>query len=61
MHLCVWPTGLAQGVMVIYEVPHTDSDMEEMEKHSTYTSTGSSHWASLIGVMFKKKHHTDFI
>ncbi|XP_008317974.1 uncharacterized protein LOC103385767 [Cynoglossus semilaevis] len=33
----------AQAAMVIYEVPHFDSEEAEMEKHST-SSTGSTQW-----------------
>ncbi|XP_039466098.1 uncharacterized protein LOC120439311 isoform X3 [Oreochromis aureus] len=34
----------ALAARVIYEVPHVDSDVAEMDKHSTNSSLGSSQW-----------------
>ncbi|CAG5929518.1 unnamed protein product [Menidia menidia] len=36
-----------EAVRVIYEVPHTDSDVAEMDKHSTSSSRGSSQWCQV--------------
>lgn len=53
---CDWQ---AQAAMVIYEVPHFDSEEAEMEKHST-SSTGSTQWVS--SKKFKKvKHEYDIL
>lgn len=40
--------GSAQAARVIYEVPHIDSEVAEMDKHSTSSSTGSSQWVSPV-------------
>ncbi|XP_035531366.1 uncharacterized protein LOC118338212 [Morone saxatilis] len=37
----------AQAARVIYEVPHTDSEVGEMDKHSTTSSRGSSQWCQV--------------
>ncbi|XP_051231287.1 transmembrane and immunoglobulin domain-containing protein 2 isoform X2 [Dicentrarchus labrax] len=37
----------AQAARVIYEVPHTDSEVAEMDKHSTTSSRGSSQWCQV--------------
>ncbi|XP_070710949.1 uncharacterized protein [Pempheris klunzingeri] len=37
----------AQAARVIYEVPHTDSEEAEMDKHSTSSSRGSSQWCQV--------------
>ncbi|XP_028284723.1 basement membrane-specific heparan sulfate proteoglycan core protein-like [Parambassis ranga] len=37
----------AQAARVIHEVPHTDSEMSEMDKHSTSSSRGSSQWCQV--------------
>nr|XP_033507964.1 junctional adhesion molecule A-like isoform X2 [Epinephelus lanceolatus] len=37
----------AQAARVIYEVPHIDSEEEEMDKHSTSSSRGSSQWCQV--------------
>lgn len=36
----------ASTARVIYEVPHHNSDVTDIDKHSTSSSTGSSHWVS---------------
>ncbi|XP_060886607.1 uncharacterized protein LOC132958032 [Labrus mixtus] len=37
----------ARAARVIYEVPHIDSDVAEMDKHSTSSSRGSSQWCQV--------------
>ncbi|XP_074480139.1 uncharacterized protein LOC141760924 isoform X4 [Sebastes fasciatus] len=37
----------ARAAMVIYEVPHIDSEEVEMDKHSTSSSRGSSQWCQV--------------
>ncbi|XP_029382400.1 uncharacterized protein LOC115058969 [Echeneis naucrates] len=37
----------AQPDRMIYEVPHTDSEVAEMDKHSTSSSRGSSQWCQV--------------
>ncbi|KAM9335432.1 uncharacterized protein ABDE67_020411 [Symphorus nematophorus] len=37
----------ARAARVIYEVPHTDSEEVEMDKHSTSSSRGSSQWCQV--------------
>ncbi|XP_050931521.1 uncharacterized protein LOC108882047 [Lates calcarifer] len=37
----------AQAARVIYEVPHIDSEVAEMDKHSTNSSTGSTEWCQV--------------
>ncbi|KAM6959832.1 uncharacterized protein LKV04_021490 [Tautogolabrus adspersus] len=37
----------ARAAMVIYEVPHIDSESPEMDKHSTSSSRGSSQWCQV--------------
>ncbi|XP_074518523.1 uncharacterized protein LOC141784572 [Halichoeres trimaculatus] len=37
----------AKAARVIYEVPHTDSEMSETDKHSTTSSRGSSQWCQV--------------
>ncbi|CAJ1086612.1 uncharacterized protein LOC117807193 [Xyrichtys novacula] len=37
----------AKALRVIYEVPHIDSEVAEMDKHSTTSSTGSSQWCQV--------------
>lgn len=44
--LCVCVS--AQAARVIYEVPHVDSEVAEMDKHSTNSSRGSSQWVSIM-------------
>ncbi|KAK5848635.1 hypothetical protein PBY51_006232 [Eleginops maclovinus] len=36
-----------RAAMVIYEVPHIDSEEVEMDKHSTSSSRGSSQWCQV--------------
>ncbi|XP_040887790.1 uncharacterized protein LOC121177525 isoform X2 [Toxotes jaculatrix] len=44
---CVLRTKQAQAARVIYEVPHTDSEVAEMDKHSPTSSRGSSQWCQV--------------
>ncbi|XP_030285606.1 uncharacterized protein LOC115589064 [Sparus aurata] len=37
----------ARAARVIYEVPHTDSEEADMDKHSTSSSRGSSQWCQV--------------
>ncbi|XP_031707390.1 uncharacterized protein LOC116385800 [Anarrhichthys ocellatus] len=39
--------GSVQAARVIYEVPHINSEVVEMDKHSTGSSTGSSQWCQV--------------
>ncbi|XP_041635768.1 uncharacterized protein LOC121504774 [Cheilinus undulatus] len=39
--------GSAKAARVIYEVPHIDSDVPDMDKHSTSSSRGSSQWCQV--------------
>lgn len=50
MCVFVWmcSTGSSQAARVIYEVPHVDSEVAEMDKHSTNSSRGSSQWVSIM-------------
>ncbi|GLD64072.1 uncharacterized protein AKAME5_001563500, partial [Lates japonicus] len=38
---------VTQTARVIYEVPHIDSEVAEMDKHSTNSSTGSTEWCQV--------------
>ncbi|XP_062240568.1 uncharacterized protein LOC133950333 isoform X2 [Platichthys flesus] len=44
---CILRIRRAHAVRVIYEVPHTDSEEADMDKHSTSSSTGSSQWCQV--------------
>ncbi|KAM3591266.1 uncharacterized protein V6R79_025709 [Siganus canaliculatus] len=44
---CILKRKEAQAARVIYEVPHTDSDVADMDKHSTTSSRGSSQWCQV--------------
>ncbi|KAM4537129.1 uncharacterized protein PAE49_021517 isoform 2-T2 [Odontesthes bonariensis] len=44
---CAVRRNQAQEARVIYEVPHTDSEVAEMDKHSTSSSRGSSQWCQV--------------
>ncbi|XP_034532191.1 uncharacterized protein LOC117807193 [Notolabrus celidotus] len=45
--ICTLKRKQARAARVIYEVPHTDSEMAEMDKHSTSSSRGSSQWCQV--------------
>ncbi|XP_067436077.1 uncharacterized protein [Thunnus thynnus] len=38
----------AIAARVIYEVPHIDSEVTDMDKHSTSSSSGSSQWCQVV-------------
>uniref|UniRef100_UPI0037E735CE uncharacterized protein isoform X2 n=1 Tax=Semicossyphus pulcher TaxID=241346 RepID=UPI0037E735CE len=45
--LCFCALRRTHAARVIYEVPHTDSEEAEMDKHSTSSSRGSSQWCQV--------------
>ncbi|XP_072232665.1 uncharacterized protein [Leuresthes tenuis] len=44
---CAVRRNQGQEARVIYEVPYTDSEVAEMDKHSTSSSRGSSQWCQV--------------
>ena len=64
--VCVCFMGSAIAARVIYEVPHIDSEVADMDKHSTSSSKGSFQWVSPISdwrkhinVVLPNKHDPD--
>ncbi|XP_023282934.1 uncharacterized protein LOC111670453 [Seriola lalandi dorsalis] len=47
IYFCSLRRRQAQAARVIYEVPHVDSEVAEMDKHSTSSSRGSSQWCQV--------------
>ncbi|XP_070849032.1 uncharacterized protein [Chaetodon trifascialis] len=46
-YFCALRWRQAQAARVIYEVPHIDSEVADMDKHSTSSSRGSSQWCQV--------------
>ncbi|KAK2862667.1 hypothetical protein Q5P01_002200 [Channa striata] len=44
---CILRRKQAQAARVIYEAPHIDSEVADMDKHSTSSSRGSSQWCQV--------------
>ncbi|XP_029696747.1 signal-regulatory protein beta-2-like isoform X3 [Takifugu rubripes] len=45
---CLWRRKQALAARVIYEVPHCDSDLADVDKRSTGSSAGSSQWCQVM-------------
>ncbi|XP_067436078.1 uncharacterized protein [Thunnus thynnus] len=46
--VCILRRKQAIAARVIYEVPHFDSEVADMDKHSTSSSKGSSQWCQVV-------------
>ncbi|XP_044197638.1 uncharacterized protein LOC122973901 isoform X1 [Thunnus albacares] len=58
--VCILRRKQAIAARVIYEVPHFDSEVADMDKHSTSSSKGSSQWCQVpVYESFDYFEHTD--
>ncbi|XP_042257306.1 uncharacterized protein LOC121889424 [Thunnus maccoyii] len=58
--VCILRRKQAIAARVIYEVPHFDSEVTDMDKHSTSSSKGSSQWCQVpVYESFDYFEHTD--